>query len=108
MLNPSDQKHLEHAQGFFELDMFEDALAELDRIDSPYRTDPSVLSVRLAVYFQTKRWSIATEVARHLTILQPEESAWAIQLAYATRRSESIEAAREILLEAEKSFPKEA
>jgi len=33
---------------------------------------------------------------------------WTISLAYATRRADSIEAAKEILLNAEPKFPKEA
>ena len=33
---------------------------------------------------------------------------WVIALAYATRRANSIEAAREILINAESKFPKEA
>jgi Flp pilus assembly protein TadD len=38
---------------------------------------------------------------------QPTEAGWWIAFAYATRRSRSIEAARRILLRAEKQFPSE-
>ena len=39
---------------------------------------------------------------------EPDNPEWPVQLAYATRRATSIEAAKEILLNAESKFPKEA
>lgn len=48
------------------------------------------------------------ELAKRLTEFQSENPQWPVSLAYATRRAISIEAAREILLNAESKFPKEA
>jgi hypothetical protein len=38
---------------------------------------------------------------------QPDDIQWMISLSYATRRADSIQAAKEILLNAEPKFPKE-
>jgi len=48
------------------------------------------------------------EVAKRLAEFQPNDIQWTISLAYATRRANSIQAAKEILLNAESKFPKEA
>ena len=47
------------------------------------------------------------EVSKRLAEFQPDDIQWTISLAYATRRADSIQAAKEILLNAEPKFPKE-
>src|SRR5207249_1825219 len=48
------------------------------------------------------------EVAKRLTEFDQTNPQWPVSLAYATRRAKSIEAAKEILLNSERKFPKEA
>jgi hypothetical protein len=48
------------------------------------------------------------EIAKRLVDFQPDDIQWTISLAYATRRADSIQAAKEILLNAEPKFPKGA
>jgi predicted Zn-dependent protease len=48
------------------------------------------------------------EIAKRLTGFQPDDIQWTIALAYATRRADSIQAAKQVLLNAEPRFPKEA
>jgi tetratricopeptide (TPR) repeat protein len=48
------------------------------------------------------------EIAKRLADFQPNDIQWITSCAYATRRAESIPAAKEILLNAEPKFPKEA
>jgi hypothetical protein len=48
------------------------------------------------------------EIAKGLVDFQPKDLQWIVSYAYATRRAESIAAAKEILLNAEAKFPKEA
>ena len=48
------------------------------------------------------------EVAKRLAEFQPHDIQWTISLAYATRRAESIEAAKEILMQALQRHPDEA
>ena len=47
------------------------------------------------------------EIAKRLAEFQPDDIRWTISLAFATRRADSIQAAMEILLNAEAKFPKE-
>ena len=47
------------------------------------------------------------EVAKRLAEFQPYDIQWTISLAYATRRADSLHAAKEILLNTESKFPKE-
>lgn len=48
------------------------------------------------------------QIAKRLADFQPDDVQWTISLAYATRRANSIEAAKQILLNAESKFPNEA
>src|SRR6266487_951989 len=48
------------------------------------------------------------EIAKRLADFQPDDIQWTISLAYATRRVNSIQGAKEVLLNAERKFPKEA
>jgi predicted Zn-dependent protease len=48
------------------------------------------------------------ELTGRLTEFEADNPQWSVLLAYATRRANSIEAAKEILLSAEAKFPKEA
>lgn len=107
-LEPPDLKRLNAAQGFCVLGMWEDANAELEEIDPFCRALPEVLEVRLDIYLQAERWDLMQVVASKLAKLEPEDPGRLVDLAYATRRVESIQAARAILLNAVERFPKKA
>jgi tetratricopeptide (TPR) repeat protein len=107
-LEPPDRQHCEAAVGYVELRMFLDADAELERIDPFNRAAPEVLAVRIAIYHGLKKWEAMRQIAKRLADFEPNDVQWIVSHAYATRRAESIEAAREILLNAEKRFPTEA
>jgi tetratricopeptide (TPR) repeat protein len=107
-LEPPDQQHWQAAAGYVELGMFLEADTELDKIDPFNRAAPEILAIRLAIYHGLKKWELMQEIAKRLAEFQPDDIQWTISLAYATRRAISIEAAREILLNAESKFPKEA
>lgn len=87
--------------------MFLEANAELDEIDPFNRAAPEVLALRVAIYRGLERWELMEEIAKRLADFQPDDVQWAISLAYATRRADSIRAAKEVLLAAEPKFPKE-
>jgi hypothetical protein len=106
-LLPDDQRHLTAAEGYAELGMFLDANAELEAIDAEVRHVPEVLTVRLEIYRGLEKWELMRTVAARLTAHDPEDADWAISLAYATRRAQSIEAAKLILLEAVERLPDE-
>jgi tetratricopeptide (TPR) repeat protein len=107
-LEPPDQQYWQAAAGYAELGMFLEADTELDKIDPFNRAAPEVLAVRIAIYHGLQKWELMAEMAKRLADFQPDDVQWTISLAYATRRANSIQAAKEILLKAESKFPKEA
>ena len=66
-----------------------------DRAEDKNRTE--VLGARVVLYIAAKKWDMAAAVASHLVKVDPETAGWWISLAYALRRTESIER-RTILL----------
>ena len=107
-LTAADLQHLRAADGYVDLGMHLEAEDELEKIDPYCRNLPQVLRVRLAVYHSLKRWDMMQMVARRLTRHDPSSVQWKTSLAYATRRADSVEAAKSILIEALKSHPEEA
>lgn len=103
----SEQKILA-AQGYVELGMFLDANAELEGIDAESRHLPEVLAIRLEVYRGLQKWELMQTVAKRLLAHEPDNVQWIVSSAYATRRAESIEGAKVILLEAVERKPQVA
>src|SRR5271154_2818695 len=96
-LESENQNHLEAAHGYVDLGMFLDANEELEKIDPEVRHVPEVLALRLCIYQKLEKWDLMQAVALKLTRYDPADAQWAINLAYATRRSSSIGAAKAIL-----------
>jgi len=88
--------------------MFLEANAELDKIDPFNRAAPEVLALKVAIYRGLEKWELMQEIAKRLADFLPDNIQWMISLAYATRRADSIEAAKKVLLNAEPKFPKDA
>lgn len=107
-LEPEEQSHLTAAEGYVELGMFLDANAELDEIDPFCRHLPEVLAVRLEIYRALKKWDLMEAVAKKLAEFNLKEPQWSLSWAYATRRASSLEAAKDILLEALSRHPEVA
>jgi Flp pilus assembly protein TadD len=107
-LTDDDRQHLTIAQGYYELGMIEDSVAELNLIAPESRQTLPVLEAWLSIYLWTERWSDAVKTARCLVEKDPSQSLWMTDLAYATRRAESLDAAKTVLLQAIRRFPKVA
>ena len=107
-LEPPDHQYWQAAVGYVELGMFQEANDQLENIDPFNRAAPEVLAVRIAVYHGLKKWELMQEVAKRLAEFQPNDIQWTISLAYATRRADSLQAAKEILSNAQSKFPKDA
>lgn len=88
--------------------MLEEANAELQRIDTAEAGTPPVLGMRMALLHESKDWPTLAEVAKAFIEQRPGEAAAWVTWAYATRRCVTLEAAEEILLEAERHHPAEA
>lgn len=99
---------LSHARGYIELGMFREAEAELDAIDAAAANSIEVLALRVTLLHESQDWQQLRTIAGDLTRRQPEETAWWVSCAYATRRVLTVEAAQVVLLEAEKVLPDRA
>lgn len=107
---PSSKFHntIRVAQGYIELGMHLDANEELEEIEPELRDRSEVLQLRLLIYCALSKWELMQTVAKALALRDPDNVQWAVSWAYATRRSDSIEAGRLILLEAVERLPEAA
>ena len=95
----SQDLNLLAAEGYFELEMYEDALEELKTADLLPENRMEVVSLRLTIFLAQKRWKEALPLAEALCDLDPEEPQFFIQYAYALRETGRIEDARHVLLD---------
>jgi Flp pilus assembly protein TadD len=72
----------------------------LEEIAPEDKNRTEVLGMRVQLYMAAKKWDMAAAVANHLVKVEPENSGWWINLAYATRRCEGVKSAEAILLQA--------
>jgi predicted Zn-dependent protease len=96
------QRHVLAATGYCELGMFDEAERTLGEINAEDKGRKEVLAARVDLYMAAQKWSSVAEVARDLVDIEPENAAWWINLAYATRRAETIDKAQALLLQAQK------
>jgi predicted Zn-dependent protease len=104
----SINRRLSYAQGYLELGMLQEAAAELDLIEAPDSERSTVLALRLALLQEQKNWHALRLAAEIFVRREPHEAGGWITWAYATRRDQSLTAAENILLEAERAHPAEA
>ena len=96
-LEPKD--HWSRVTGYMQLGIIEEALIELAMLPDDDQWGKKKRAMRLEIFQQQKNWQEMAEVAHGLRMEFPEDVQWWIADAFATRRSQSIEQAREILLE---------
>ncbi len=85
------------AQGYLELGMAEEALAELSTLKLE-SVDPDLVELRLHILMQAKRWSEALSAAEELLRLTPEALPGYIHGAFALHELGRTEEARNLLL----------
>ncbi len=96
------------ADGYLDLKLVEDAVLELKGVPTDYHQDRRYLTVVYRLCQLTDDWTRGRDVSKTLWTQHAEDvDAW-VNYAYAVRRAESIEAAREILVTALDQFPEEA
>jgi tetratricopeptide (TPR) repeat protein len=108
-LEPPDSHYLSAAIGWLGLGNVAEAGAELEKIAPQFQSHPDVLAVQFDIHAAAGKWDAAAEIAGTLTRLEPEQPGAWISLAYATRRKTGggIPQARAILIQAQRTFPKE-
>jgi predicted Zn-dependent protease len=95
------------AQGYTELQMFDDALAELDGLPPEPASDASTLELRATILMQAKRWLDALTASRALCEQHPEKSVGFIHMAFCLHELGQPLAARDALLGGPASLHKE-
>src|SRR5438067_4907552 len=107
-LESPDKERFDVAVGYAQLGMFLEANEQLENIDPFNRVAPEVLVLRIDIYCGLHKWHLMREIAGRLCEFDPSNLQWVISYAYAIRRSESIDAARNILINSLPKFPSEA
>ena len=95
----SPKVHLERAQGYFELKMFEEAAIELNAVQDELPWSKQRRMLQTFLHQETEDWASMKDSAKSLRFEFPHEEDWWVSEAYATRRAESLVEARKILIE---------
>ena len=99
---------LQIAEGYLELGMLVDAIAEIENLPPVLKASSPALEKRMEIYRAGARWALMEVVARELWKRHTDEPAYWNHLAWAVRRAESIEAAHALMMEAAGRFPHDA
>jgi len=86
------------AQGYCELGMFADSLAELESMPGNVQKHPAVVEAKLIVLMQAQRWKEALRVGQQLTKLAPDRNIGYIHTAYCLHEIGNTEKALKTLL----------
>jgi predicted Zn-dependent protease len=92
------QRSLLAAQGYAELKMFEDALAELDALPAEAVRDPAVVEMRIVILTQARCWAEALRCSQELRQLVPDAPAAFIHEAFCLHGLGRSAEARDTLL----------
>jgi tetratricopeptide (TPR) repeat protein len=90
-----------HARGYRELGLLKDAQRELKLVPENHADETDVLAEHAALNQELGSWKKLSDACRTLARRHADDPGWWIMWAYGTRRSDSLQAAEKILLEAE-------
>ena len=106
-LESPDKEFFNAAVGYTQLGMFLEANEQLENIDPFNRVAPEVLAVRVDIYRGLQKWDLMCEISERLYESDPTNIQWVVSYAYATRRTKSVNSARNILINALPKFPRQ-
>jgi len=95
------------AQGYLELGMAEEALAELSTIPELEIRDPDIVELRLHILMQAKRWTEALSTAEELRRIHPDALPAYIHGAFALHELGRTSEARNLLLKGPEQLRKD-
>lgn len=99
---------LQRTDGFLDLRMSARARLEFARVPENWRADPHALRIALRLSSDLNDWPEAQRIAGVLRDRDPDDVAWWVFLAFATRRAEGLAQAEAILRTARTKFPEVA
>jgi len=102
-----DRRHLKAAEGWLELGNVLEANEELENITPEMRAHPDVLCLRWQVYAGAKKWEMAAEVARGISIAVPDSPFGWIHWAYSLHALKRTKEAYEVVNSVVAKFPDE-
>ena len=102
-----DQLYLDAAEGWLGLGDHLAANEELEQIRPELRAHPFVLELRYKIYSKAKRWDMASEVARGMQKMLPENPWGPFHLAYSLHELKKTQEAYDTLKPVMDQFPKE-
>ena len=103
-----DERHLIAAEGWLELGSWLEANEELENITPQLRGHPKVLYLRWGIYAKAKRWEMASEVGRSISILVPDAPLGWIHWAFALREMKHTKEAYGVINSVVAKFPGES
>ena len=106
-LPPPDSHHLSAAIGWFELGNGAEALADIEKIRSKFKTDPAVLEITWQIHAKAKNWEKAIDTARITAKLSTDFPHGWIHLAYSLHELRRTQEAYDTLNPVYERFPDE-
>jgi predicted Zn-dependent protease len=104
-IEPPDSHHLNAAEGWVELSVFDEAQTELTKIRPEFRNHPDVVEMCWIIAAKARQWPQALALARKMARLAPEEpNGWAYEASSLIELHRPLEA-YSLLLEAQQRFP---
>jgi predicted Zn-dependent protease len=92
------EKKIQSAQGYSELGMYDDALAELDAIEPAVRERPEILELRVLILMHAKRWNKALAASRRLAEERPDATVGFVHTAFCLHELGRSAEAKAVLL----------
>jgi predicted Zn-dependent protease len=92
------ERTLVAAEGYSELGMFDDALAELDSLPTEAQQNSSVIERRTVILMQAKRWKPALAASQDLCKVEPAKTSGFIHAAFCLHELGRTLEARDTLL----------
>jgi predicted Zn-dependent protease len=102
------EQKIRAAEGYSELGMFEDALAELDQLDADQQDRFETLRVRVEVALHQRDWRRALQLSLRACKLHPDESAGFIHAAFCLHELGYTQEAKQTLLDGPEKLQDEA
>ncbi len=97
---PEITRALDAADGYLFLRMYDEAVEELDGIDSSAQHEAAVLLARIRLLLHKKQWQSAEELSVLGTDLHPEEGEFTVQRAFALHQLRKGDEAVQVLMDA--------